>query len=64
MNEQEIESDEDLLIKDLITLRGRIEDCLVDIQRGRKIDAEQMAKSSINLVTEMLAELRGEYDHE
>jgi len=64
MNEQEIESDEDLLIKDLITLRGRIEDCLMDIQRGRKIDAEQMAKSSINLVTEMLAELRGEYDHE
>jgi len=64
MNEQEIESDEDLLIKDLITLRGRIEDCLVDIQRGRKLDAEQMAKSSINLVTEMLAELRGEYDHE
>jgi len=64
MNEKEIESDEDLLIKDLITLRGRIEDCLVDIQRGRKIDAEQMAKSSINLVTEMLAELRGEYDHE
>jgi len=64
MNEQEIESDEDLLIKDLITLRGRIEDCLVDIQRGRKLDAEQMAKSSINLVTEMLAELKGEYDHE
>jgi len=64
MNEQEIESDEDLLIKDLITLRGRIEDCLVDIQRGRKLDAEQMAKSSINLVTEMLAELGGEYDHE
>lgn len=64
MNEQEIESDEDLLIKDLITLRGRIEDCLVHIQRGRKIDAEQMAKSSINLVTEMLAEFMGEYDHE
>jgi len=64
MNEQEIESDEDLLIKDLITLRGRIEDCLMDIQSGRKLDAEQMAKSSINLVTAMLAELRGEYDHE
>jgi len=64
MNEQEIERDEDLLIKDLITIRGRIEDCLMDIQRGRKIDAEQMAKSSINLVTEVLAELRGEYDHE
>jgi len=64
MNEQEIESDEDLLIKDLITLRGRIEDCLMDIQRGRKLDAQQKAKSSINLVTAMLAELRGEYDHE
>lgn len=64
MNDNQIESDEDLLVKDLITIRGRLEDCLAYIQAGRKIDAEERAKSARGLINEVLAELRGEYDDE
>lgn len=62
MNEQEIERDEDLLVKDLIIIRGRIEDTINHIQRGRKIDAEERAKSARGLINEVLFELRGDYD--
>ena len=64
MNDEEIERDEDILIKDLITIKGRINDALNYAQNGRKIDCEECCKSAVDLVSDIINELRGYYDDE
>ena len=64
MNETEIEPDEDILVKDLITVRGRITEAYNHAVRGRKINCEECCKSAITLVNEIINALRGEYDDE
>ena len=64
MNDPEIEPDEDILVKDLITVRGRITDAYNHAISGRKISCEECCKSAIALVNEIISELRGAYDDE
>ena len=64
MNDTEIEPDEDILVKDLITVRGRITDAYNHAVSGRKINCEECCKSAITLVNEIINALRGEYDDE
>jgi len=64
MNDTEIERDEDILVKDLITVRGRIADAHNYAVKGQKINCEECCKSAIALVNDIINELRGEYDDE
>ena len=64
MNGEEIEPDEDILVKDLITVRGRITEAYNHAIRGRKINCEECCKSAIALVNEIINALRREYDDE
>ena len=64
MNDTEIEPDEDILVKDLITVRGRITDAYNHAIWGRKIDSAECCKSAIALVNAIMNALRGEYDDE
>ena len=64
MNDTEIEPDEDILVKDLITVRGRITDAYNHAVSGLRINCEECCKSAITLINEIINALRGEYDDE